>query len=139
MTFSLQNEAWLMLHKTASSQSMPSELKNIPSSEHDCAYSNPPAPWGHQAVKGISEPSSYRLDDLSLKTDGWYLYECCFSAPWNKPVTFPDVRCLNSGAPPSNPAPWNRPVTLPDVRCLNSGLPPDNPEISSLLPWHQKS
>ena len=40
MTFSLQNEASLILHKTASSQSMPSELKNIPSSEHDCAYSS---------------------------------------------------------------------------------------------------
>ena len=59
-------------------------------------YLYPPAPWGHQAVRDILETSSYRLDDLSLKTDGWYLYECCFPAPWNKAVTFPDVRCLNS-------------------------------------------
>ena len=30
-------------------------------------------PLGPPSVKGILEPSSYRLDNLSLKTDGWYL------------------------------------------------------------------
>ena len=91
-------------------------------------FKNPPALQGHQAVRRISEPSFYRLDDLSLKTDGWYLYECCFPAPWNGTVTLPDVHCLNSGVPPgSNPALWNRTVTLPDVHCLNSGVPPGHP------------
>ena len=73
--------------------------------------------------------SSYRLDDLSLKTDGWYLYECCFPAPRNRTVTTPDVRCLNSGVPPGNPALWNRTVTTSDVRCLNSGAQPENLSI----------
>ena len=85
-------------------------------------------------MKGISEPSSYRLDDLSLKTDGWYLYECCFPAPWNKAVTLTDVRVLNSGVPPgSNPAPWNKAVILTDVRVLNSGVPPGTPENPSIF------
>ena len=93
----------------------------------------PPAPWGHQAVKNFLEPSFYRLDDLSLKTDGWYLYECCFPAPWNKAVTFPDVHCLNSGVPPGNPALRNRSVTFPDVHCLSSGVPPGTPENPSIF------
>ena len=94
----------------------------------------PPAPWGHQAVRSTLEPSSYRLDDLSLKTDGWYLYECCFPAPRNKAVTTPDVHCLNSGVPPgSNPAPWNKAVTTSDVHCLNSGVPPGTPENPSIF------
>ena len=85
-------------------------------------------------MRRISEPSSYRLDDLSLKTDGWYLYECCFPAPWNRPVTITDVRSLNSGVPPgSNPALWNRPVTITDVHCLNSGVPPGTPENPSIF------
>ena len=94
------------------------------------ANTNPPAPWGHQAVrdclepsfcsldatmlshrfavlavKSFLEPSSYRLDDLSLKTDGWYLYECCFPAPQKRHFSVLDVRVLNSGVPPGNPYP----------------------------------
>ena len=44
----------------------------------------PLAPWGHQAVRSCLESSFYSLDDLSIKTDEWHLYECCFSSPWNK-------------------------------------------------------
>ena len=51
----------------------------------------------------MSHRLTYCLDDLSLKTDGWYLYECCFPAPWNRPVTLTDVRSLNSGVPPGTP------------------------------------
>ena len=72
------------------------------------ASCHPPALQGHQAVKTILETSFYHLVDSSLKTDVWYLYECCSPAGQNKNSTTADERSLNSTVPPCNPArPWN--------------------------------